>query len=42
MGEIRSCSMDHVSRYGEIYAKAFSGELFPGSLGMIRGNRKMR
>ena len=26
MGEIRSCSMDHVSRYGEIYAKAFSGE----------------
>ena len=23
MGEIRSCSMDHVSRYGEIYAKAF-------------------
>ena len=26
MGEIRYCSMDHVSRYGEIYAKAFSGE----------------
>ena len=26
MGEIRFCSMDHVSRYGEIYAKAFSGE----------------
>ena len=26
MGEIRCCSMDHVSRYGEIYAKAFSGE----------------
>ena len=26
MGEIRSCSMDHISRYGEIYAKAFSGE----------------
>ena len=26
MGEIRSCSMDHVRRYGEIYAKAFSGE----------------
>ena len=26
MGEIRSCFMDHVSRYGEIYAKAFSGE----------------
>ena len=26
MGEIRSCYMDHVSRYGEIYAKAFSGE----------------
>ena len=26
MGEIRSCSMDHVSRYREIYAKAFSGE----------------
>ena len=26
MGEIRSCSMDHVSRYGEIYAQAFSGE----------------
>ena len=26
MGEIRSCSMDHVRRYGEIYAKAFSRE----------------
>ena len=26
MGETRSCSMDHVSRYGEIYARAFSGE----------------
>ena len=26
MGEIRSCSMDHVSRYGDIYVKAFSGE----------------
>ena len=26
MGEIRFCSMDHVRRYGEIYAKAFSGE----------------
>ncbi len=26
MGEIRSCSMDHVKRYGEIYAKAFSRE----------------
>ena len=26
MGEIRSCSMDHVRRYGEIHAKAFSGE----------------
>ena len=26
MGEIKSCSMDHVRRYGEIYAKAFSGE----------------
>lgn len=26
MGDIRACSMDHVERYGEIYAKAFSGE----------------
>ena len=26
MGEIKSCSMDHVRRHGEIYAKAFSGE----------------
>ena len=26
MGEIRACSMDHVERYGKIYAKAFSGE----------------
>jgi len=26
MGEIRSCSMDHVRRYGEIYAEAFSRE----------------
>ena len=26
MGEIKSCSMDHVRRYGEIYAKVFSGE----------------
>ena len=26
MGEIKSCSMDHVRIYGEIYAKAFSGE----------------
>ena len=26
MGEIRYCSMAHIRRYGEIYAKAFSGE----------------
>ena len=26
MGEIRPCTMNHVDRYGEIYAKAFSGE----------------
>ena len=26
MGEIRPCSMAHVRRYGEIYAKACSGE----------------
>ncbi len=26
MGKIRACSIDHVERYGEIYAKAFSGE----------------
>ena len=26
MGEIRLCTMSHVDRYGEIYAKAFSGE----------------
>ena len=26
MGEIRPCIMNHVDRYGEIYAKAFSGE----------------
>ena len=26
MGEIRPCSGDHVKRYGDIYAKAFSGE----------------
>ena len=26
MGDIRACSVDHVERYGEIYAKAFSGD----------------
>lgn len=26
MGEIRTCTLEHVERYGEIYAKAFSGE----------------
>lgn len=26
MGEIRPCTMSHADRYGEIYAKAFSGE----------------
>ena len=26
MGEIRPCCMEHAERYGEIYAKAFSGE----------------
>ena len=26
MREIRPCSMEHAERYGEIYAKAFSGE----------------
>ena len=26
MGEIRACSVDHAERYGEIYAKAFSGD----------------
>lgn len=26
MGLIQSCSLEHVERYGEIYAKAFSGE----------------
>ena len=26
MGEIRPCIMSHIDRYGEIYAKAFSGE----------------
>ena len=26
MGEIRPCRMEHADRYGEIYAKAFSGE----------------
>ncbi len=26
MGKIRACSIDHVERYGEIYAKAFSSE----------------
>ena len=26
MGEIRACSIDHAERYGEIYAKAFSGD----------------
>ncbi len=26
MGEIRPCSMKHLDRYGEIYAKAFSGD----------------
>jgi hypothetical protein len=26
MGDIRACSVDHAERYGEIYAKAFSGE----------------
>ena len=26
MEEIRACSMEHIRRYGEIYAKAFSGE----------------
>ena len=26
MGDIRACSIDHAERYGEIYAKAFSGD----------------
>ncbi|MBP3901264.1 MAG: GNAT family N-acetyltransferase [Blautia sp.] len=26
MGDIRACSVDHAERYGEIYAKAFSGD----------------
>ena len=26
MGEIRHCLAEHIERYGEIYAKAFSGE----------------
>ncbi len=26
MGDIRACSIDHAEKYGEIYAKAFSGE----------------
>lgn len=26
MGEIKLCTMEHADRYGEIYAKAFSGE----------------
>ncbi len=26
MGVIQPCSLEHVERYGEIYAKAFSGE----------------
>lgn len=26
MGMIQPCSLEHVERYGEIYAKAFSGE----------------
>ena len=26
MGLIQPCSLEHVERYGEIYAKAFSGE----------------
>ncbi len=26
MGMLRACFMEHVERYGEIYAKAFSGE----------------
>ena len=26
MGEIRPCTIDHVERYGAIYAQAFSGE----------------
>ena len=27
MGEIRPCTMNHVDRYGEIYAKAFSAQI---------------
>lgn len=26
MGEIKLCTMEHADKYGEIYAKAFSGE----------------
>jgi hypothetical protein len=26
INEIRSCSIEHIKQYGEIYARAFSGE----------------